>query len=95
MIVDCPHESFAYLHRGTQSLAFRLPARQDLIELLKVTGPLVAPSANPEGLAPSQTRAEAGAYFGDTVDFYVEGPVTGKPSTIIKLTAQGEHIVRA
>ena len=95
MILDCPNELFAYLHRGTKSLAFRLPARQDLIDLLKVTGPLVAPSANPEGQTPSQTFDEAAKYFGDTVDFYVEGDVTTKPSTIIKLTNGSEQIIRS
>jgi L-threonylcarbamoyladenylate synthase len=68
IIVDCPDSNFEYLHRGTSSLAFRLPAKQELIDILKQTGPLVAPSANPEGLVPADTIYEAYDYFGDTVD---------------------------
>ena len=53
-ILDCLDEKFSYLHRGTKTLAFRLPAQAGLQELLKETGPLVAPSANLEGLSPAQ-----------------------------------------
>ena len=45
-------------------IAFRLPAKKSLIEILKKTGPLVAPSANPEGQKPAQTILEAKKYFG-------------------------------
>ena len=46
-------EKFAYLHRGTNELAFRMPGKQSLLELLKRAGPLVAPSANPQGMVGS------------------------------------------
>lgn len=51
IILLCHDNKFEYLHRGTNTLAFRIPDKPDLLELLKQTGPLVAPSANPEGLS--------------------------------------------
>lgn len=44
--------------------AFRLPAKKSLIQILKKTGPLVAPSANPEGLKPAENISQAKKYFG-------------------------------
>jgi len=83
-----------YLHRGKNSLAFRFPKNKSLLALLKKTGPLIAPSANPEGKAPAETVAEAKKYFGDSVDFYVSGGrKTGKPSKIISINVKGEITV--
>lgn len=94
IILDCPDPDLEYLHRGTNSLAFRMPANQDLLEFIKKAGPLVAPSANPEGLTPAPTIEDAKNYFGDTVDFYIEGTVNTKPSKIIKITNSSEEIIR-
>jgi len=44
--------------------AFRLPAKKSLIKILQKTGPLVAPSANPEGMKPAGNIQEAKKYFG-------------------------------
>jgi L-threonylcarbamoyladenylate synthase len=95
IILDCPNQRFEYLHRGTSTLAFRMPAKQDLRDILKITGPLVAPSANPEGLTPASTIDEAEGYFGNQVDFYTEGIVNSKPSKIIKITGDTKEIIRA
>ncbi len=71
--------------------AFRLPAKKSLIEFLKKTGPLVAPSANPEGLSPAKNIGEAKKYFGDKVDFYLAGgTLKGKPSKLIKIEDNGK-----
>ncbi len=94
IILTCDNPEFEYLHRGTNSLAFRMPAKPKLRELIAKTGPLVAPSANPEGLEPAQTIDHARAYFHDEVDFYEEGLVNTKPSKIIKLTSDGEEVIR-
>ncbi len=85
VVFPCPHQKFSYLHLGTQSLAFRFPRAPKLIALLKKTGPLLAPSANPEGKPPATTIMEAKSYFGSAVDFYVSAgkKMTGKPSTLI------------
>jgi L-threonylcarbamoyladenylate synthase len=90
VVLDCADEAFAYLHRGTQTLAFRLPLDIGLRELIKKTGPLVAPSANPEGFSPSRDIEEAKNYFGVSVDMYVDGGlITGKASRIIRLHPDG------
>lgn len=85
---------FKYLHRSRGTLAFRYPYNTRLISLLKKTGPLVAPSANISGGEPSQNIAEARAYFGDKVDFYVAGRVSKKPSKIISLIDGKIEILR-
>lgn len=95
VIVPCDKPEFEYLHRGTKTLAFRLPEKQELVELLKETGPLVAPSANLSGEMPSLTVEEAKRYFGTSVDFYVdEGLIQSEPSSIIQVTGHKILIIR-
>jgi len=66
--------------------AFRLPKKKSLIEILKKTGPLVAPSANPEGLKPAENITQAKKYFDNNVDFYLSGgTLKSKPSILIKI----------
>ncbi len=90
VILDCLDEKFAYLHRGTKTLAFRIPTNEDLKKLLLQIGPLIAPSANPEGLPPAKNIAEARKYFGVSVDLYLDGgEIKSKASKIIKLHKDG------
>ena len=94
IILPCLSRKFEYLHRGTKTLAFRIPA-DDLRKLLSKTGPLVAPSANPEAKKPAETIKEAKKYFGSVrrlrpeenkVDFYHDaGNLKSKPSTVISI----------
>jgi L-threonylcarbamoyladenylate synthase len=97
VILDCTYDRFSYLHRGTQTLAFRMPAQKELQNLLKETGPLIAPSANPEGLPPAKNTEEAKKYFGESMDIYADGgEIAGSPSKVIKLHKDGtESILRA
>jgi L-threonylcarbamoyladenylate synthase len=89
-ILDCAEEKFSYLHRGTKTLAFRLPQLQELRDLLMKTGPLVAPSANTEALPPCQNISEAKKYLGDSVDLYIDGgTIINKASKLIKLHKDG------
>lgn len=90
IVLDCPDETFSYLHRGTKTLAFRMPVSQELQDLLLKVGPLVAPSANPEGLSPAKDISEAKKYFNDSVDLYMDGgEIAGKASRVIKLHKDG------
>lgn len=67
----------AWLQNADGTVAYRLPADDGLRELLRATGPLVAPSANLEGWPPAETIIQAIDYFGDGVDVYVdEGEVS-------------------
>ncbi len=94
VILDCTSETFEYLHRGTKTLAVRLPTQEGLRNLLKITGPLIAPSANLEGMPPAQNIAQAKTYFGDLVDVYVDGgEIAGKASKVIKLAEDGSITV--
>ncbi|MFH1200942.1 MAG: L-threonylcarbamoyladenylate synthase [bacterium] len=89
-ILDCLDGKFSYLHRGTKTLAFRVPAPQSLRDLLLKVEPLIAPSANPEGLFPAQNINEARKYFGNAVDLYVDGgDITNKASKVVKLHKDG------
>ncbi len=90
IILDCEDEKFSYLHRGTKTLAFRLPSPQPLRDLLLKVGPLIAPSANPEGLSPAQNITEAKEYFGNLVDLYIDGgELAGKASKLVRLHKDG------
>ena len=94
VIVPC-NPSLTYLHRGTNELAFRLPAKPELQAVIAKTGPLVAPSANPEGLEPARDIDEARDYFGDEVDDYQAGNVTGNASRIIRIVDGSIEVIRA
>ena|SRR3989344_1639825 len=94
IVLDCTHKKFSYLHRGTKTLAFRLPASKKFRDFLKSTGPLVAPSANPEGLPPARSIREARKYFGSNIDFYADGGTRrGKPSKIVRLYKNGSRTI--
>lgn len=87
-------EKFRYLHRGKNSLAFRMPNNEKLLGILKKTGPLVAPSANLAGVKPAEEVEEAKRYFGDQLSFSVDGgKLKSKPSTIVQLLEDGTKIV--
>ena len=90
IVFDCD-PGLEYLHRGTNSLAFRMPQNQELLDLLAQTGPLVAPSANPEGEEPAATAEEARVYFKEGVDLYLDGAtLTSRPSKLVD--ARGTEI---
>jgi len=85
VILPVSGKKFFYLHRGKNSIAFRLPAEKKIRKFLKKSGPLVAPSANIAGQPPAETVSRARNYFGDKADFYIdEGQVKGGPSSIIE-----------
>jgi L-threonylcarbamoyladenylate synthase len=95
VILPVRGKKFVYLHRGTRGVAFRLPRSVRLRSFLKKTGPLVAPSANPEGKPPAKVIAQARRYFGDTIDFYIDGGILKRnPSTLLQMKGNGYTILR-
>ena len=95
VILPVPAEKFAYLHRGKNTLAFRVPKKESLRRLIREVGPLVAPSANPQGHPVARTISEARAYFGHHIDFYEDsGEVTASPSRLIDITGGIEKVLR-
>lgn len=101
IILKCPSKKFNYLHRETKTLAFRMPKNKILNDILKISGPLVAPSANIEGYSPAKTIKEAKKYFKDKV-FYLEKPKQTQssknfkilPSTLIDFTSKKPVVLR-
>lgn len=82
----------AWLLRQNNEIAYRIPASNGLRDLLRLTGPLIAPSANLQGQPPARTIDEARAYFGDAVDMYVDGgevPADMAPSRIVRIHQDG------
>lgn len=84
------------LHAEKGSVAFRIPDNSELVGLLAETGPLLTSSANHPGEQPASTLAEAENYFGDSVDFYVDGgDLSGaKPSTVIRMIDDAVEVLR-
>lgn len=89
-------ESLTYLHQGVGSLAFRVVSNPEVSNLLNLTGPLLTSSANQPGDPVASTVAEARKYFGDQVDFYIDGGDLSErlASTIIKIDENGIVVLR-
>lgn len=95
VVLPVKAEKFKYLHRGTNSLAFRMPKNENLLKILKEVGPLVAPSANFEGEKPAENISEAKKYFGDIVVIYLDGgQISSEPSTLITWEDNSIKILR-
>ncbi len=85
-----------YLNQGVVGLALRIPGDDLLRELLRQTGALQTTSANASSEPTATTVEAARAYFGDSVDFYVDGgDLSGRPpSTIIRIVDDAIEIIR-
>lgn len=94
IILPCPSPQLEYLHRGSFSLAFRWPENPQLLEILNQTGPLIAPSANPEGQPPAINIEMAQQYFGNEVSYLDGGELTNRPSKLIQILGGEIHILR-
>lgn len=89
-------KELGYLHHGKQTLAVRIPDDAKLQRLLKQTGPLLTSSANSPGEPPAANIEQAQKFFGDKVDFYVDGGDLGgaKPSTIVRMVDDAIEVLR-
>ncbi|MDB5182098.1 MAG: hypothetical protein JWP13_861 [Candidatus Saccharibacteria bacterium] len=95
VIIPCGPE-LGHLHLGLNSLAMRIPDDPALLELLRTTGPLLTSSANLTGQPTSVNVQQAKDYFGDTVDFYVDGgDLSGRlPSTLVRVLDDELEVLR-
>lgn len=93
--IEIPHQ-VDYLNQATGRQGFRIPADVQLRQLLEQTGPLQTTSANLPGEPPAATIDEARRYFGDQVDFYVEGGdlSANEPSTLIRIVDDAIEVIR-
>ena len=84
-----------YLRQARTTLPVRIPALVEIIQLLEQTGPLMTTSANTSGSPTSTSVQMAIDYFGDQVDFYVDGGDLGSrlSSTIIGFNDNGEIVL--
>jgi L-threonylcarbamoyladenylate synthase len=89
-------EELGYLHLGKESLAIRIPDDAALRDFLEKSGPLITSSANHPGKTPATTAQEAWDYFGDRVDFYVDGgDLSGRESsTVIRVVDDAIEVLR-
>jgi len=94
VILPCPSKNFYYLHRGANSLAFRLPKNKLILKILKISGSLIAPSANWEGYQPAKNIGEARKYFKNKVFYLDRGTLISQPSTLIDLKEKKIKILR-
>lgn len=95
IVLPVQSAKFKYLHRGTKTLAFRLPKKKILADLVAKTGPLISTSANPESLKTAETIAQAKKYFGNQIDFYVDsGKIKSLPSTLIEIKDGSIRVLR-
>lgn len=78
--------SIIFTNRSEQTICCRIPKDIFLQNLMKLTGPLFSTSANITGLEPATELKHAQEYFGDNVDFYVDGgKLLNRASSIFKL----------
>lgn len=91
VIVPATDEALWVL-RGGDTIAYRVVRDPFLRKVIEKVGPVIAPSANPEGLAPARTIDEARAYFGDSIDVYIDGgevPKVAQASQIVQISPDG------
>lgn len=95
IIIPCDSQ-LDYLDLGKRSLAVRIPNNKTLNTLIKKSGPLLTSSANMPGEPPANNIIEAQKYFGNTVDFYVDGGDMSDhaPSTLIRVIDDAIEILR-
>ena len=97
VVVPVPDTYMPHLVRQTNTLAFRLIKKPELVEIIKSTGPLAAPSANPQGAEPANSINQAKGYFDEKVALYIDAGVVeaGLPSKIITINDDDEiEIIR-
>ena len=95
VVIPCDEEH-AYLHQDKHSLAVRIPRHAELATVLLQTGALLTSSANLPGKPVATNLHEAQAYFGDQVDFYVDGGALTdhQPSTVIRVVDDAIEVLR-
>lgn len=97
LIVPVADETPAWIHHGKQDVAFRMPSTKPwLVEMLRQSGPVIAPSANLQGYEPARNIHEAFEYFGSAVDLYVDGGevTSSEPSHLYRLNNGGVERLR-
>lgn len=98
VILPTNSKKYEYLHKGIGSIAFRMigPRSRNLYGIMQQTGPLLAPSANPQGKDPATCIHGARRYFGADVTAYLCGGTRRSlPSTLVDYTKTKPALIRA
>lgn len=98
IILPCSTKKYEYLHRGIGSIAFRMIGKKsrNLYKIIDSLGPVLAPSANPQGQPVATCENKAKKYFGDRVDAYLCGGTRRSlPSTLVDYTKTKPALIRA
>ncbi len=95
IIIPCSSE-LDYLDQGMRTMAVRISNNPALNGLLDKVGPLLTSSANLPGKTPASNITSAKQYFGDKLDFYVDGgDLSGRePSTLIRIIDDAVEVFR-
>lgn len=81
--------------RTGKTIAFRMPKSEMLKNVIDKTGPIVSTSANISGQESASTLQETIDYFGNGVDFYVEGgTLSNRASKVILISDDMEKTIR-
>jgi len=96
VVVPLSDHQTDYLRLGLPDIAIRIPKNKEVVNLLSRTGTLLTSSANSGGQKPASNIQDANAYFGDKVDFYVDGGDLSdrEPSTIIRIVDDAVEVLR-
>lgn len=97
LIFDAREHLSEFITAGTRKVAVRLPGESFALHLARAAGfPVTATSANPSGMAPARNAGTVIEYFGDNIDFVIDGGTTpgGLPSTIVDVTGDTVEILR-
>jgi tRNA threonylcarbamoyl adenosine modification protein (Sua5/YciO/YrdC/YwlC family) len=80
-----------------ETVGVRVPRHPLALAVLGETGPLAVTSANLSGSRAATTCEELASAFGDVVAVYLceEGPLDGRPSTVIDLAHGAPRVLRA
>lgn len=84
------------LGERTGTIAVRMPAHEDLLEIIAMVGPVAGTSANPSGVPTAADAEGVRASLGDAVALYLDGgPSPGDAgSTIVDVTGDEPKILR-
>jgi L-threonylcarbamoyladenylate synthase len=97
LIGNARSEVPAEVTADTATIGIRLPADEDVRNLLRACGgALTATSANPAAKPPATTAKEVGEYFPIGIDLIVDGGTarTERPSTVVDVTGTTARLIR-
>lgn len=95
VIFPISNKKYSYLHKGSNTLAFRMPRDKFLAGIISKTGPLISTSVNPSRKMPAKDIIEAKKYFGNKVDLYIDdGDKKSSPSALIEIKDKKINILR-